>query len=81
MEAQVVKWGNGQGIRIPKIVLEELGIQINEKLHMEVRDQKIILDKIRFRHRTLEERAMEFGGELGPYEEFDWGGPEGREVW
>ena len=33
------------------------------------------------RHRTLEERAEDFGGKLGPYEEFDWGEPVGRERW
>ena len=30
------------------------------------------------RHRTLEERAEDFGGKLGPYEEFDWGEPVGK---
>jgi len=32
-------------------------------------------------HRTLEERIQEYGGKLGPYEEFDWGTPAGRENW
>ena len=59
MEIQVVKWGNGQGIRIPKLILQEL----------------------KFKHRTLEERARAYDGKLGPYTEFDWGEPKGREVW
>ncbi len=33
------------------------------------------------RHRSLEERAEDFGGKLGPYEEFEWGEPVGRERW
>jgi len=32
------------------------------------------------RHKTLEERAEAFNGKIGPYEEFDWGEPVGREV-
>ena len=32
-----------------------------------------------FKHKTLEERAAEFGGKLGPYEETTWGDPMGRE--
>ncbi len=32
-------------------------------------------------HKSLEERAEEFDGKLGPYEEFVWGEPKGREVW
>lgn len=38
------------------------------------------MKKAKKEHRTLEERAKEFGGRLGPYEEFDWGEPEGRET-
>ena len=32
------------------------------------------------RHKTLEERAENLNGKIGPYEEFDWGEPVGREV-
>ena len=37
--------------------------------------------KKEFKHKTLEERAAEFGGKLGPYEETAWGNPMGREEW
>ncbi len=80
METQLVKWGNGQGIRIPRKTMQELGINLNDKLTLIVKDGKIIIEKA-FRHRTLEERAAEYGGKLGPYSEFDWGDPVGREVW
>ncbi len=35
----------------------------------------------RFEHRTLEERAAEFGEKLSLDGEYDWGEPVGREVW
>ena len=72
MEIQLVKWGNGQGIRIPKL---------NDTLSMEVRGEQIIIEKVKFKHRSLEERARAYGRKLGPYTEFDWGEPKGREVW
>ncbi len=34
-----------------------------------------------FRHKTLEERAAEFGGQLDLDGEYDWGEQMGREVW
>ena len=34
-----------------------------------------------FKHKTLEERAAEYGGSLGLDGEYDWGEPVGREVW
>ena len=34
-----------------------------------------------FRHKTLEERAAQYGGRLNLDGEFDWGEPVGREIW
>ena len=73
MVAQVKAWGNSQGIRLSKELLALEGIELIEG--------GIVLKKTKKEHRTLEERAKEFGGQLGPYEEFDWGDPEGRERW
>ena len=80
MEIQIIKWGNSQGIRIPRNVMKDCGFQLNDKLEMIISDRKIIIQKV-LRHRTLEERAAECGGKLGPYEEYDWGEPVGREIW
>lgn len=81
MTAQVKAWGNSQGIRLSKELLALAGIKNNDVLEIEVIEGGIVLKKAGKKHRTLEERAAEFGGRLGPYEEFDWGDPEGRERW
>lgn len=80
MVAQIKAWGNGQGIRLSKELLESLGMHINEYLDLQIADGKIVLSKT-FRHKTLEERTLEAGGKLGPYEEYSWGQPQGREEW
>ena len=80
MQAQVKSWGNSQGIRIPREVLQEAGISIDEILDINVKNGVIILEK-KFKHKTLEERAAEFGGNLNLDGEFDWGEPVGREEW
>ena len=81
MVTQVKKWGNSQGIRLSKELLSLVGIRDNDYLDVELIDGNIVLKKAEHHHRTLEERAKEFGGKLGPYEEFDWGEPKGRERW
>lgn len=81
MTAQVKAWGNSQGIRLSKELLALAGIKNNDLLEIELIEGGIVLKKAGKEHRTLEERAKEFGGRLGPYEEFDWGDPEGRERW
>ncbi|MBE5955110.1 MAG: AbrB/MazE/SpoVT family DNA-binding domain-containing protein [Lachnospiraceae bacterium] len=80
MQVKIKPWGNSQGIRIPKEVLQEAGIMLNETLNIIVSEGVIRLEKIQ-RHRTLEERAAEFGGELNLDGEGDWREPIGREVW
>ncbi|MBR3507443.1 MAG: AbrB/MazE/SpoVT family DNA-binding domain-containing protein [Lachnospiraceae bacterium] len=80
MQTQVKAWGNSQGIRLPKEILNSAGIMLNEFLDVTVSDGVITLTKP-FRHKTLEERAAEYDGNLMLDGEFDWGDPVGREVW
>ena len=53
---------------------------LNEVLNVTVKNGVITLTKA-FTHRTLEERAAEYNGNLNLEGEFDWGEPLGREVW
>ena len=71
MQTQVKAWGNSQGIRLPKDILQEANVEINDML---------MLVKT-FRHQKLEERAEKFGGKLNLDGEYEWDKPEGREVW
>lgn len=77
-EATIRAWGNSQGIIIPKDILKKMGLSISDKLSIETKNNEIILKK-EFRHKTLEERAAEYGGKIDVYE-FDWGEPVGREM-
>ncbi len=80
MKIQIKKWGNSQGIRLSKEILESAGIRTNEILEVTASKGVIMLEKS-FQHKTLEERAAEYGGKLMLDGEFDWGEPVGREVW
>ena len=80
MQVQVKPWGNSQGIRISRELLQEANVGINDILDVKVSNGKITLVKS-FRHKSLEERAAEFGGKLNLDGEYDWGKPMGREVW
>ncbi len=79
MQTQVKAWGNSQGIRLPKEILKSAGIALNEVLDVTVSNGVITLVRP-FRHKTLEERAAEFDGQLMIDGEYDWGKPVGREV-
>lgn len=80
MEVQLKNWGNSQGIRFSKEFLKSAGFRPNDTLTAEIKDGKVILSRA-FHHRTLRERAEDFGGELFISDELDWGEPCGSEVW
>lgn len=78
MLARVQKWGNSQGVRIPKSILEIANISTDEPLEIKVVDGRIILEPVLL-HQTIKERVANYNGE---YEcsEWDTGSPKGREV-
>jgi len=81
------RWGNSQGIRIPKTFLQTLGMEVGTELTLELADDNSTLiikpakDRrpVRGRHRIEDLVAASapnaFEGE------FDWGRPQGKEVW
>ena len=80
MQVQLKPWGNSQGIRFSKEFLKRAGIRPDETLDAEIVEGKIILSR-RVAHRSLRERAAEYGGQLNLSGEFDWSAPMGSEVW
>jgi len=86
MGAFVQKWGNSQGIRIPKYILEEVGLKINDEVELESLEGKIIIKKAKDSHMTLRERIENFYDasideiDMLEQEEVDWGKPEGEEI-
>ena len=44
---RVQKWGNSQGIRLPKKILKDLGIDVNDKIEISLNDGEIILRKVK----------------------------------
>lgn len=89
MYATIQRWGNSQGLRIPKVLLDALGLRENDRVELIQSEDGIQIKKTATtQHRSLEERLTAFYGksvnELGRIEsepEVDWGKPEGAEAW
>ena len=87
MQTTIVKWGNSQGIRIPKAFLQNAQIVENDPVDVTLENDRIIIRKsIGKKHKTTRERLIEFYGEdfeqfKDQQEEIDWGGPVGEEIW
>ena len=77
-QVAIRSWGNSQGIRIPKDILEQMQLKISDVLDLEVIDDTIVLRK-QFVHKSFEERLAEYNGGITVCD-FDWGEPVGREI-
>ena len=81
MQATIQKWGNSQGIRIPKAFLDALGMMENDLVELNRVDDNIVITKVKEKKElTLEDIFKDYDGEYAA-EEFDWGSPVGKEVW
>lgn len=81
MQATIQKWGNSQGIRIPKAFLDALGMSENDVVELDRVNDNIIIKKVKKENNlTLDDIFKGYDGE-NVAEEFDWGSPVGKEVW
>ena len=71
-------WGNSQGIRIPKDILDRMDLKVSDVLDIEVEDDTIVLKK-QFVHKSFEERLADYDGKISVCD-FEWGEPVGREI-
>lgn len=80
MTTNIQKWGNSQGLRIPKILLESLKWAEDEQLEMILGDGEITLRPVKAKRKSIQELFADYQSDYQP-SEMDWGEPEGNEVW
>lgn len=88
MYATIQKWGNSNGLRVPKALLDAVGLRENDRVELVQNHDSITIKKAcPIQHKTLEERLTSFYGkpveqiDRIPSEEMEWGKAEGSEAW
>jgi len=76
----ITKWGNSQGIRIPKKYLEELGLKVGERVDIKIEDGKIIIIPLKKKRKPKIDINQLFNQDYKNNSEFEWG-KVGKEVW
>ena len=82
MLTKIQKWGNSQGLRFTKALLEEAQINVGDEVQVSVQKGRIVVEpatKVRGRY-DLEALVSKMPKGYRA-EELDWGPPVGREVW
>lgn len=80
MTTTIQRWGNSQGVRIPKYILEAVNLSENESIDIVTDKDKIVIKKSANQRKTIKELFANYNGEYQPIE-VDWGKPEGKEIW
>jgi antitoxin MazE len=82
MVTKVQKWGNSQGLRLAKQILQETHISIGDPVDVSTRDGVIVIAPVRksVRGLSLRELVSRIPKNYRP-QEVEWGEPVGREAW
>jgi antitoxin MazE len=81
MPTKIQRWGNSQGLRIPKEVLAEAHIEVGDEVEVRAVDGKLVVTPVRFVRGRLALADLVAAIPAGaPAHEVDWGAPEGDEV-
>lgn len=82
MVTKVQKWGNSQGLRLSRQLLEDARIAVGDEVEVGVHDGVIVVAPVKRpkgRHNLQElVKRIPKGYQA---EELDWGRPTGKEVW
>lgn len=71
MTDRIKIYENSQGMQALIERMKQSEMKNNNNFCIESNDKEIVIKKYKDQHRTLEERAQEYGGKLELYEEFD----------
>lgn len=77
--SKITKWGNSQGLLIPKTVLANVNIKTNDEVLISTSADSIIIKKSK-RRRSLAE-IFEGHNEYYELTEISTGQPVGKEIW
>jgi antitoxin MazE len=82
MVTKIQKWGNSQGLRIAREVLEDARVAVGDEVDVSAKGGIIVIKpvkRVRGRHKLndlLSRIPRDYRAE-----EVDWGEPRGREAW
>ncbi|MDP3956338.1 MAG: AbrB/MazE/SpoVT family DNA-binding domain-containing protein [bacterium] len=82
MNTTIQKWGNSQGLRLKKDILDTLNLSEGDSVKVFVRSGDIIVspDKKQKKRVNLRKLLLRSRKQDGT-KETDWGAPVGKEIW
>ncbi len=82
MKTRIQRWGNSQGLRLPRSILEDADLAVEDEVSIRVDNGIILISplrRIRGKY-CIENLVAEIPADY-KVKETDWGKPEGNEEW
>jgi len=81
MTATISTWGNSQGLRVPKDIMNQLCLSIGDKVNIFVKDQQIVLEPLKAKREKADIYALvkQIPDDYEPSEVLN--DTEGKEAW
>lgn len=82
MVTKVQSWGNSQGLRLSKQILEDVHVSVGDDVDVAVQDGVIVITPVKKTRGkvSLQNLVARIPKNYRP-EEIDWGMPVGQEAW
>ena len=77
---KIQKWGNSQGIRIPKKMLETLDLKVNDSISIEEGENCLKIKKVEEKLSNIEKLFLNYEDEYEKID-LDWDNEVGKEIW
>ncbi|MBR0417664.1 MAG: PbsX family transcriptional regulator [Erysipelotrichaceae bacterium] len=82
MTMKILKWGNSQGIRFSKELLERAGLSVDDPVDIRLNENdEIVISKSKKEKLTFEMLMKDWDGTYPEIGDTDWGDPVGEEIW
>ena len=78
--SKIQKWGNSQGIRIPKKMLETLDLKVNDSISIEEGENCLKIKKVEEKSSNIEKLFLNYEDEYEKID-LDWDNEVGKEIW
>ena len=78
--SKIQKWGNSQGIRIPKKMLETLNLKVNDSISIEEGENCLKIKKVEEKLSNIDKLFLNYDGKYEKID-LDWDNEVGKEIW
>jgi antitoxin MazE len=81
MDSVIRKWGNSPALRLPKSLLSEAGLGVDQRVRLSAVEGSIRVERLRTKPVYRLEALLAKASKRNQHDETEWGAARGHEAW